>query len=603
MNCLVCGHKLAIFRKLSLGDFCCQEHRALFLKEQNDRGLARLMETKGETKSRAGAGTRVYAQFLHEDVPASANGAATVGHGPLSAVQVIGPEPPRKSCSQLAPAVELVAVEPKSGISSPIYFEAAAPSLRLPRSRLPVSNGNGSTRLHQAGLILPWSSKAGSQMSFSLAPLVAAAWAQSGYSRPINPHPYPVGALRFAWPGIQGKVELPAPGLEIAPAAFASIEASALQPGRVRLATPGAAKSSPKLQLALPASVPLEQSITALASKTTEADAATPAKPTPAAPAPAPGILASLFTPKPERVLSARARSRTRAREESFGYDDPMVPVRASSGDAWRAMLSGWTPSPALVSGMFAVLFLFSAVAIFMSAPEALTQRSPSWKWSSLRSAIRNRSVLRLEDDFRSGLSHWMGPKGWSLDWSYDQAGFLRPGKLGFLEQSMNLVNYRLELMGQIERKSLGWAFRAKDENNFYVAKLTIVKPGPLPMVSLVHYPVTGGKEGAKVSVALPFAVRNDTLYQVEMNVRDDQFRASVNGHVVDSWSDNSLRTGGVGFVSGQGEASRVRWIRVSDRDDLLGRVCSYLSARADRPSDHQILSASYYTILRRPGL
>jgi hypothetical protein len=242
-------------------------------------------------------------------------------------------------------------------------------------------------------------------------------------------------------------------------------------------------------------------------------------------------------------------------------------------------------------------------VAIFLSAPAALAQRSPSWKWSSLRSAIRNRSVLRLEDDFRSGLSHWMGPKGWALDWSYDQAGFLRPGKLGFLEQSMNLVNYRLELMGQIERKSLGWAFRAKDENNYYVAKLTIVKPGPLPMVSLVHYPVTGGKEGAKVSVALPFAVRNDTLYQVEMNVRDNQFRASVNGHVVDSWSDDGLPAGGVGFVSGQGEASRVRWIRVSDRDDLLGRVCSYLSARADRPSDHQILSASYYTILRQPGL
>ncbi len=145
----------------------------------------------------------------------------------------------------------------------------------------------------------------------------------------------------------------------------------------------------------------------------------------------------------------------------------------------------------------------------------------------------------------------------------------------------MNLVNYRMELMGQIERKSLGWAFRAKDENNYYVAKLTITKPGPLPMVSLIHYPVTDGLEGAKISVALPFAVRNDTLYKVEMNIFGDQFRASVNGHVVDSWSDRNLRAGGVGFVTGKGEAARVRWIRVSDRDDLLGRVCSYLSAPA----------------------
>ena len=52
MNCLICGHKLAIFRKLSLGDFCCEEHRALFLKEQKDRGLSRLMESSGEVKVR-----------------------------------------------------------------------------------------------------------------------------------------------------------------------------------------------------------------------------------------------------------------------------------------------------------------------------------------------------------------------------------------------------------------------------------------------------------------------------------------------------------------------------------------------------------------------
>jgi len=59
-----------------------------------------------------------------------------------------------------------------------------------------------------------------------------------------------------------------------------------------------------------------------------------------------------------------------------------------------------------------------------------------------------------------------------------------------------------------------------------------IARPGPLPMVDLVHYPVTAGKEGQKIRVSLPFSVRNDTLYQVEMNIRGDQFRATVNGHV-----------------------------------------------------------------------
>ena len=142
----------------------------------------------------------------------------------------------------------------------------------------------------------------------------------------------------------------------------------------------------------------------------------------------------------------------------------------------------------------------------------------------------------------------------------------------------------------------------AKDDQNYYVAKLMIARPGPLPMVDLVHYPVTAGKDGPKIRVALPFSVRNDTLYQVEMNIRGDQFRATVNGHVVDSWNDNSLRAGGVGFVSGQGEAARVRWIRVSERDDVIGRVCSYLSARATQSLDDPVLSASYYMIFRHPG-
>src|SRR5438874_11116682 len=82
MKCLVCGHKLAIFRKLSLGDFCCQEHRALFIREQSDRGLARLMETNGESKSRAN-GTRVYAQFLVDELPAYEDGPACQATGRL----------------------------------------------------------------------------------------------------------------------------------------------------------------------------------------------------------------------------------------------------------------------------------------------------------------------------------------------------------------------------------------------------------------------------------------------------------------------------------------------------------------------------------------
>src|SRR5262245_23467560 len=100
MNCLVCGHKLAIFRKLSLGDFCCQEHRALFAKQQSDRGLERLMETRGqsrpmETRSqrpmetpkesrKRNTGARMSSRFVLDEVLPVQDGLGYVGHGPLA---------------------------------------------------------------------------------------------------------------------------------------------------------------------------------------------------------------------------------------------------------------------------------------------------------------------------------------------------------------------------------------------------------------------------------------------------------------------------------------------------------------------------------------
>jgi hypothetical protein len=563
------------------------------------------METGSEMRNRD-AGTRVYAQFLHEEVAASANGTDCRGYGPLTQAQVIGPETVRKQFSRLAPACLLDCADPEIGVTAPIYFEAAGISLRLPGSRLPVWKNGAASRLRQAGLILPWSSGARSQAVFSLAPLAAAAWAQSGYSRPMHTHQYPIGSRQFAWPRIEGKLELPALVRGMAPAAFAALESPVSQPMRVRLATPLTPANRPRLELAIPVPARIEDCPATLP----EPEPSTAVEPIPSIPATPQkpswlSQLSALFwvTPTPERVLSARARARLRNREETYKYDDPLAPVRQTSGEAWRAMFAGWTPSPSIASALFAVLFLISTFAIFLSAPAALSNRSASFRLTNLRNYIRSRAALRFEDDFRAGLSKWIGPSGWSRDWSYDPAGFLHPGTVGFLQQSMNLVNYRMEFMGQIERKSLGWAFRAKDESNYYVAKLTITRPGPLPLVDLVHYPVTNGREGPRVSVSLPFTVRNDTLYQVEMNIRGDQFRASVNGHVVDSWSDNHLRAGGVGFVSGSGEAARVRWIRVSDHDDVIGRVCSYLSARYEQPADEPILSASYYTILRSPGL
>jgi len=46
----------------------------------------------------------------------------------------------------------------------------------------------------------------------------------------------------------------------------------------------------------------------------------------------------------------------------------------------------------------------------------------------------------------------------------------------------------------------------------------------------------------------------------------------------VDSWTDDALPSGGVGFFSEAGEKARLYWMKVYKNDDWLGRICAILS-------------------------
>jgi hypothetical protein len=64
----------------------------------------------------------------------------------------------------------------------------------------------------------------------------------------------------------------------------------------------------------------------------------------------------------------------------------------------------------------------------------------------------------------------------------------------------------------------------------------------------------------------------------VETAAERDRFITSVNGQVVDTFRDGRHPTGGVGLFSEPGEAAHIMRVRVADGDDLVGRLCAYLS-------------------------
>lgn len=197
---------------------------------------------------------------------------------------------------------------------------------------------------------------------------------------------------------------------------------------------------------------------------------------------------------------------------------------------------------------------------------------------NQIQKVILDRAAIKLYDDFRGGLGSWQGTEGWAKSWKYGEASFLEPGQLALYSPTVNMRDYTMQFLGQIERRSLNWVFRAADNRNYYAMRIVITRAGPLPQASVVRYAVINGKETGTKTLPLPFPVHSDTLYLVKMEVRGDSFITYIQNQVVDNFSDSRLASGGVGFFSPKGDKSYLRWVEVTHQYDALGRLCAFLA-------------------------
>jgi hypothetical protein len=196
----------------------------------------------------------------------------------------------------------------------------------------------------------------------------------------------------------------------------------------------------------------------------------------------------------------------------------------------------------------------------------------------AMQQNLASRAGVALVEDFRSGMDDWQMHSELATPWSFDANGFVRPGSLALYRPSMHLTDYELQFAGVIDQRALSFVARAKDFENFYVIKLMVTKPGPLPSIGITRYAVIDGKAQHRADTVAAVIAPMETLYHVDLTVHDDTFLLSLQGKVVDSWSEPGLMQGGVGFFSARGEQSRVRWVQVTHQYDMLGRLCAFLA-------------------------
>jgi hypothetical protein len=196
-----------------------------------------------------------------------------------------------------------------------------------------------------------------------------------------------------------------------------------------------------------------------------------------------------------------------------------------------------------------------------------------------VRRAIADRAATEITDTFRAGMAAWGAqPRSWAPGWKHHAGGFVSTGEMALFQPSLVYSDYRMEFYGQIEDKSLGWVVRARDKNNYYAMKFTVIEPGLRPIIAMVHYNVVNGKPGKKVRTPLSVMVHNQRPMHVAVDVRGNRFTASIDGERIESWTGEAAAQGGVGFFSEHGEKARLYWMKLSRNQDMLGRVCAYLS-------------------------
>jgi hypothetical protein len=283
------------------------------------------------------------------------------------------------------------------------------------------------------------------------------------------------------------------------------------------------------------------------------------------------------------KKLASKSARAIREAEDLYGFDETT---------AWRNIVQTKPEEKAgRRTGLATTLFAALAVVFVMLALSDLPTGGPRTAVSTLPEPnikgakggfgqtlshmLSSKAAMR--EDFHSGFGNWEGFKSLNSDWSNGE-GQVRPSSLRLWKPSTSLSNYEMEFLGQIDHKSIDWAFRASDLHNYYATKLIITKPGPLPNAGLVRFIVLDGRERERVELPLPLTLERGVDYRVKVSVQGSRFLTSVNGQLISSWTDNRLSRGGVGFFSEDGESALLKWVSLSERDSFLGRIVSHFS-------------------------
>jgi hypothetical protein len=331
------------------------------------------------------------------------------------------------------------------------------------------------------------------------------------------------------------------------PAATVQVQATAAKSPTTQAQAPVA--KSTGTQASTPTAKSAGTQAPAPAAKSAGTQAPTSAAKSPAPQAPA-SAAKSPSTHEPIRVPPARTdKPQPRSKPDIQPSSTPDTPT-SNFGTLHLQLMANNTSFIGSLKGKLAVavalVILLGSAAYFMSGKS------------------HKASIANSEQVDSAGPSIMMGEGGWVQAWGSDPLNAHVGRQITIYRPSLKLSDYRIEFQGQIETKSLGWVFRAADPNNYYAMKLAIVTPGASRGLALIKYVVRNGRETEAGRVSLNIPARNDTTYSIRTDVRGMKYSTYVQGQPVDVWTDDELKSGGVGFLNERLERARIKSVSIA---------------------------------------
>ena len=166
---------------------------------------------------------------------------------------------------------------------------------------------------------------------------------------------------------------------------------------------------------------------------------------------------------------------------------------------------------------------------------------------------------VRYEEHFDGGWDNWVGGV---QDWLVDVAG-VRTGSMALFMPTLDLSDYDLEFLGRIDARSINWVVRATGLDRHVRCTLTLREDNQLEFSRITV--LDGTAQEAEVS-SMRIPGKKRSAVTIRTSVSGSSIAVSVDGNEIDTWTEERLPSGGVGFVGAPDDRARLYWVKVSSQ-------------------------------------